>query len=294
MKYFVLPVLISAFTLHTAMATEVPVPNIVTPNANAAVNTPSTSPATPNATVPRTTITNNTAKGWLGVGLATVPKVLATQLSHLIPAGQGILIAYVQAGSPAAKAGLEINDVLLTIDNQKLYSVEQLSALVAHQANKNVNVQLVHQGQLKNVNIKIAVRTKNKKLNVSQNSVVWDSFESVQVNTLADERYHAEVRYKNQNNEKKQFVFEGKKDEIVTQINKQAGFPVEKRQALLNALNMQSNPSFNDFFKHPSFYTPFSHPLFSIPFFNTKQTNIQPQHTSINTNAKINDHLVGL
>ena len=55
---------------------------------------------------------------------------MQSQLAGLLPKGQGILIDRVAKDSPAAKAGLQPYDVLLSYGNQKLHSPEQLVEMV--------------------------------------------------------------------------------------------------------------------------------------------------------------------
>jgi len=239
----------------------------------------SNSKATPAPTTPPA----RQLTGWLGIMLGDVPTALSAQLNQLIPAGQGVLVQNVEPGSPAAKAGIQANDVLLTYADQKLYSPAQLLSLVRVAApGSSVEMQAVQQGQLKKLKVEIGGRDVSARSTRppfwrpsppipgpqahSDKTLAWDSFESVQVRTMPDGRYHAEVSYKDQNNESKSFSFEGKKEEIVGQIQKQTDLPEEKRQALLNALNMEpgkllqpfSMPSFRDpFFQGSSFDAPF-------------------------------------
>jgi hypothetical protein len=98
----------------------------------------------------------------------------------------------------------------------------------------------------------------------------WNSFESVQVRTLEDGRYHAEVSYKDEKDNMKRFTFEGKQEEIIQQINQQKDLPQEKKQALLNALNMKPDDLFNThpFFNSPMLFPPmFRGNPFNDPFF---------------------------
>lgn len=55
--------------------------------------------------------------GWLGVSIADVPDALASQLDI---EGKGVIIQNVVEGSPADKAGLEVYDILLLIDDSKV------------------------------------------------------------------------------------------------------------------------------------------------------------------------------
>lgn len=236
--------------------------------------------------------TNMNQSGWLGVTLAPVPAALAAQLSHVIPTGQGVLVGSVTPDSPAAKAGLQANDVLLTFNDQQLYSSAQLAGLVRGTSPQtNVQMNVVQKGQLKNIAVNITARPQQATSNYQQpfwqqipgvqnapqnqaQNLAWDSFESVQVKTLPDGRYHAEVSYKDQSNENRNFTFEGEREEIIEQIKQQKDLPDDKKQALLNALNMQPgmlfpniNRSLDQFFQQPLFQqNPFDDPFFKQDF----------------------------
>jgi hypothetical protein len=226
---------------------------------------------------------------WLGVALGKAPPALSTQLGALIPAGQGVMIKAVDANSPAAKAGLQRHDILLVMGDQKLYSAQQLSALVkAAKPGSQVTFQGVHQGELKQISVTLGERSapdyrhqwqrpypENPLMppalpgGSQQQNLSWDSFECVQVKTLPDGRYHAEVAYKDENGEQKSFIFEGKREEIIKQIQEQQELPVQKRQALLNALNMRPDAVFNQPFFHGNFFNDpfFNNPYGADPFF---------------------------
>ena len=269
MKYnYVLPLLISSLSLLSPQAWA---DNTLAP--------------TPNN---QTNYTHQTP--WLGVILANVPDALSAQLSGLIPKGQGVLVQSVIPNSPAAKAGIQKNDVLLNFGDQKLYSPSQLSGLVqAASIDSQTDMQVVSQGKLKTVTVKIEGRQVATNATrspfwqrfgsprlvppvngKSNNSLAWDSFESVQVKTLSNGNYHAEVSFKDKNNETKSFTFEGKRDEIIKQIQNQKDLPDDKRKALLNALNMRPDQSFRSLFNDPFFQ---SNP-FDDPFFKNMMPNI--------------------
>lgn len=250
--------------------------------------------------------------GWLGVYIRPMPHALAVQLSALMPAGEGILVDQVEAESPAAKAGIQAHDILLSFNDQKLYSPMQLTRLVASSpVGSKITFQLIRKGKTQTVESTIGIRNNRLGQRPSQNfrspgaqqqqrpapnpvpkiqssPQGWDSFESVEVNSLSDGRYHAEVSFKGADNHTRKFTFEGKKEEILAQINSEKNLPADKRQALLNALNMnpsnrmipfnvpgmQGNPfddpffnnhGFNQFFQHDPF---FAQPGFTQPGFN--------------------------
>jgi len=65
---------------------------------------------------------------WLGVGIEEVSDAMASQLG--LDSGVGLLVTYVVADSPAAKAGIQKNDVLVTFEEQSLVHPSQLRKLV--------------------------------------------------------------------------------------------------------------------------------------------------------------------
>jgi hypothetical protein len=95
-------------------------------------------------------------KIWLGVSLAPVPKALGEQLGDLIPKNQGVMIQSVSPDSPASKAGLKAYDVLLSFNDQQLYSAQQLAGLVSSSVtDSDIKMSLVRQGKKQNVSVKL-------------------------------------------------------------------------------------------------------------------------------------------
>ena len=66
---------------------------------------------------------------WLGIAMEPVQEVVASQLS-LAP-GEGVVINHVAPESPAAKAGLQPNDILLRFEDQIIVEQSQLKKLIA-------------------------------------------------------------------------------------------------------------------------------------------------------------------
>jgi hypothetical protein len=65
---------------------------------------------------------------WLGVSTEESSEALTSQLG--LQAGEGLLVTYVASDSPAAKAGLQKNDLLVEMDGQKLVLPAQLRKLM--------------------------------------------------------------------------------------------------------------------------------------------------------------------
>lgn len=86
-------------------------PDAISPIAAPALNSPAPISLTPAGAVTRSNA------GFLGIGL--------------INNGNGLQIARIAAGSPAQQAGLQLGDVLVSLDGQPLNSISQVQALLA-------------------------------------------------------------------------------------------------------------------------------------------------------------------
>lgn len=69
------------------------------------------------------------SRGYLGVGLQPIDQELAKSLA-LPDDADGALVARVEDGSPAAKAGIEPGDVITEVNNKKIESVPQLVSTI--------------------------------------------------------------------------------------------------------------------------------------------------------------------
>jgi serine protease Do len=95
-----------------------------------------------------------TRRGWLGVRIQTVTDEIAESLG-LGQAG-GALIAAVTPEGPAAVAGIEVSDIILSFDGQDVTAMRQLPKLVAQTPiDKEVDVVLMRKGERKTVRVKV-------------------------------------------------------------------------------------------------------------------------------------------
>ncbi|HRQ88130.1 MAG TPA: PDZ domain-containing protein [Bacteroidia bacterium] len=89
---------------------------------------------------------------WLGIATRPVDPALREHLE--IPDGFGIQILEVVPGSPAAKAGLRGNDLLLAFEDQRLISPEHLSLLVRSKSDGDkVPLSIVRKGKAETVEV---------------------------------------------------------------------------------------------------------------------------------------------
>jgi membrane-associated protease RseP (regulator of RpoE activity) len=85
------------------------------------------------------------AKFWLGVGLAPADDTLRSQLS--LAANEGLVVDHVESDSPAAKAGVMVNDVLLKLDGKALTTIEALTEQIQSIGDKSTSLELLRRGK---------------------------------------------------------------------------------------------------------------------------------------------------
>jgi membrane-associated protease RseP (regulator of RpoE activity) len=88
---------------------------------------------------------------WIGVSVAPVEPALRAQLR--IPADQGLIATEVIADSPAAKAGLKVNDILLSMAGKPLKEQATLVDLVQKNGDKSVAVEILREGAKQTIEV---------------------------------------------------------------------------------------------------------------------------------------------
>ncbi len=87
-----------------------------------------------------------TRRGWLGVRIQSLDQELAETMN--LPETHGALVASVNDGSPAAKAGIKPGDVITKFDGKDVNEMRKLPRVVAEAAvNKSVPVELWRDGK---------------------------------------------------------------------------------------------------------------------------------------------------
>jgi membrane-associated protease RseP (regulator of RpoE activity) len=207
------------------------------------------------------------SSGWLGVWVKPLPRALDAQLAHIIKSGEGLMVVRVENNSPAQLTGMQRYDVLLTLNGQQLYTPAQLSRLAQNYAGSNqLELEIIRKGELKILSTILSSKGKRTiaktrryppvvtntpapfyppmqrlpMLSPPENDFsVWDHFESVEIKTLPLGRHHVTVSFGDVNNETQIVLLEGRKQEIMQQIQQLEEFPEEKKHALLKALKLQ-------------------------------------------------------
>ncbi|HKY87521.1 MAG TPA: Do family serine endopeptidase [Pseudorhodoplanes sp.] len=91
-------------------------------------------------------------RGWIGVQIQPVTKDIADSLG--LKKAEGALVAEPQANGPAAKAGIEAGDVIVSVDGNPIRNARELSRLIGGMAPKaSVKIGLLRKGAEKTVTL---------------------------------------------------------------------------------------------------------------------------------------------
>ena len=105
--------------------------------------------------------TGTVSRGWLGVSLQPLTPELAASFG--LKKVTGALINQVLDDSPAAKAGLQRGDILLTFDGKPVRGVRELQLLVARtRAGQTVPLEILREGKKRQLDVTIAERMETK------------------------------------------------------------------------------------------------------------------------------------
>jgi membrane-associated protease RseP (regulator of RpoE activity) len=95
--------------------------------------------------------------GWLGVRLEDITAQKAQDLK--VPGQYGALVAEVEPDSPAAKAGVQANDVIVDFAGDKVSSVASLRRMVRETpVDRTVPVEILRNGERRTLNVTIEAR----------------------------------------------------------------------------------------------------------------------------------------
>ncbi len=85
-------------------------------------------------------------RGFLGVGLTELTPELRTHFGA--PAGAGVMVAKVVAGSPAELAGVEVGDIIAAVGGSKVDSAAALAAKIgSREAGESVDLEVFRDGR---------------------------------------------------------------------------------------------------------------------------------------------------
>jgi hypothetical protein len=212
--------------------------------------------------VPMKNVQENGQKhAFLGIGVQSISPAMSSQLRGVLPKGQGVLIAEVSKDSPAAKAGLRQNDILLSYGDQKLYSPEQLIKLVHDSMpRQEEKIDYVREGRAAQCAVKLGehavamdagerpflqrfpadsrVRQFFEEFESNNVDSALESFDAIKLTRVDGKRWRAEVDFRAKDGKTEHKSFAGTREELRRDIMGEKDLPAAERSQLLHSLNL--------------------------------------------------------
>lgn len=108
-------------------------------------------------------------RGWIGVQIQPVTKDIADSLG--LKKAEGALVAEPQANGPAAKAGIEAGDVIISVDGKPVANARDLARMIGAMAPKaSAKVVLVRKGAEKTVTLTLGELPNQRQANAGSSS----------------------------------------------------------------------------------------------------------------------------
>ncbi len=98
-------------------------------------------------------------RGQVGLILQTLDVELATALQ--LPVQTGVIVADVLPGSSAAAAGIQVKDVILTLDGKAIENARQFGVNIYGKAEQTVNLEVLRNGEKKAIPVAVLERPKD-------------------------------------------------------------------------------------------------------------------------------------
>src|SRR5262249_10305409 len=102
----------------------------------------------------------NVPRAWLGIGGSSLSSMDPEELKiYALPANKGVMIKNVGPNTPAAQAGLQPGDVILTVNGQPVQSLDQMSSFIGMQpAGQTVEFGIWRDNQSQKVDVTLGER----------------------------------------------------------------------------------------------------------------------------------------
>ncbi|MBC2713474.1 MAG: Do family serine endopeptidase [Desulfosarcina sp.] len=107
------------------------------------------------------------SRGWLGVGIQDLTPELADYYG--LKAEKGVLVTQIFEGHPADKAGIRVNDIILSVDGSSVSTGRELSAMIANTpVGHQTKINLIRDGKKKSLTVTLAKRDDDEKIVATQ------------------------------------------------------------------------------------------------------------------------------
>lgn len=102
-------------------------------------------------------------RGWLGVNIQMLTDDIAESLG--LDSAEGVLISNVRANGPAAKAGLQVGDVILNVNGEKIETLRELPRVIAEiEPDSNAEISVWRNGASEAIDVEIGLLPEPRKV----------------------------------------------------------------------------------------------------------------------------------
>jgi len=199
---------------------------------------------------------------YLGIAIEPLHAAMLRHLPQLLRDGRGIMVMEVHRDSPADKAGVKAHDIIVSYDDQRLYSPEQLVKLIRNdKAGREVKLGLIHEGKAEDLSVTLGDhhdvnsrregdqahrmirgpmvdRLRSRLISDSEYLHNWASFDAMTISRVDKDHFKAEIKYRDKEGKVETRTFEGTHDDLRKAIEAQKDLPDSEREHLLRALDM--------------------------------------------------------
>jgi len=203
---------------------------------------------------------------FLGVMVEEVHPAFGSHLPGTGVKGQGLMVEDVGKDSPAGKAGIKSHDILMTYDDQKLFTPEQFVKLIhADKPGREVSFGIIREGKSQTVKVQLGQRDAKwdhhpyghsnwphqqqfwhgpnqgpQRTNGADNEhPAWNSFDALTLKKLDNNRFKASVSYTDKDGKLQKHEYEGTRDEIRKKIEEDKNLMPNERYHLVRGLDLQ-------------------------------------------------------
>jgi len=211
---------------------------------------------------------NSAPTAFLGLMVEELHPAFATHLPGSAVRGQGLMVEDVGNDSPAGKAGIKAHDILMTYDDQKLFTPEQFVKLIhGDKPGREVSLGVIREGKSQTVKAQLGQRDakwdhpnaqghsphhpnfgpgwpghgqgNQQSSHSTGDHPAWSSFDSLILKKLDKDRYNASVSYTDKEGKVQKHEYEGTREEIRKKIEQDKDLLPNERYHLTRGLDLQ-------------------------------------------------------
>jgi membrane-associated protease RseP (regulator of RpoE activity) len=196
---------------------------------------------------------------YLGIKVQAMRPGMNENLPQGFRAGQGVFVAGVAPSSPAAKAGLKSHDIIMSFDDQKIFSPQQFVGLVrSDKSGREVELTVLRDGKPEQIKVTLGSQqvaetphsasrggapesAKSSEGHANENAAADETFDSMVLQKVGKDKFKVEIQYLDKSGKLEKHQFEGTLKDLHQKIVSEKDLPRSEREQLLRSLNLSQD-----------------------------------------------------